>query len=573
MVQRKRSDSLQALSPSRLLCDDEHRQVFQNEQGSLLEICRSASASQDLESSYWVIEDTPLPAGILDDERGNPADDASFYATSDDCFRKTLSNDNRLYLYHVKRAVLRTVMFTVVFAGVLVSCDFCMRSYENAHRRHYRRRTQTTLSAAIDELFDMKQSLNESASTTGKLTNVTSSIINSFSNATAEPSSSPAPSPSPSQRTFAPFSFDDDSLGTDNDLFVLLKRRGLTDGLSNSSSPQFKAYRWMTIRDGYDIASDDDNLQLLQRYATAVLDFAFHPKFSTATFADTRDHECDWKGVACGSHGAITSIKWPAMDLRGSIPRELGLLQSLRMLDLGGNDIAGKIPEELYTLAKLTSLYIHQNALTGSLSESIGNLYHLENFYAYNNSLTGTIPSSIGSLGEEVRPLRYMILASNNLVGTIPNNLRLRNLHYLDLGHNELEGSLPSDWLNVNSNSSFRSLRHLFLDHNKLTGTLPTNFATLGEGKLMQMYLNDNRFSGTVPGGYEERTFLQQVELQHNDFDHIDQDVCNLAVWVAGEMASLRADCKACSCKYFCQGGAETRRCFESNQTNSSLFW
>jgi hypothetical protein len=166
----------------------------------------------------------------------------------------------------------------------------------------------------------------------------------------------------------------------------------------------------------------------------------------------------------------------------------------------------------------------------------------------------------------------YLTLASNNLVGTIPSDLRLCKLFYLDLGYNHLNGSIPADWLDDVNKTSLRALEHLRLDHNKMTGSLPTNFATLGDGRVNELYLNDNHFTGHVPGGYVKYTFLQRVELQNNRFASVDQGICNLAVWVAGEMASLKADCKSCDCEYFCQGANGTRHCFGINETRKGWF-
>lgn len=162
----------------------------------------------------------------------------------------------------------------------------------------------------------------------------------------------------------------------------------------------------------------------------------------------------------------------------------------------------------------------------------------------------------------------YLILSGNNFLGTIPSNLRLRNLYYLDLGHNRLTGTVPSDWLDADGRRSLAALRHLYLDHNDLTGSLPSDFAALGNGRMNLLFLNDNRLTGTVPGGYTYRTFMHLMGLHHNRFTAIDQDVCNLAVWVAGEMTSLTADCSACDCEYFCQGEAGSGKCLNANATD-----
>ena len=166
--------------------------------------------------------------------------------------------------------------------------------------------------------------------------------------------------------------------------------------------------------------------------------------------------------------------------------------------------------------------------------------------------------------------LGYLILSNNDFSGSIPSDLRLRNLFYLDLGRNRLNGTVPADWLDADGRRSLAGLRHLYLDHNHLTGSLPADFAALGNGRMNMVHLNDNRLTGTVPGGYTYRTFMHLMALHHNNFTTIEQDVCNLAVWVAGEMASLTADCGACDCEYFCQNAAGSGYCLAANGTETA---
>ena len=97
-------------------------------------------------------------------------------------------------------------------------------------------------------------------------------------------------------------------------------------------------------------------------------------------------------------------------------------------------------------------------------------------------------------------------------------------------------------------------LRSLYLDFNRLSGSLPEDFGSIGQGRLNQMVLHDNQLTGNVPGGWKG-DFLDVIEIQNNNFTSIDDTVCGQIVWAGGELVSFRADCEACTCKYFCNEG------------------
>ena len=46
-----------------------------------------------------------------------------------------------------------------------------------------------------------------------------------------------------------------------------------------------------------------------------------------------------------------------------------------------------------------------------------------------------------------------------------------------------------------------------------MSGSLPSMLPLIGNGRLEEMFIHHNKFSGTFPGGYENADFLQQLEL------------------------------------------------------------
>lgn len=141
-------------------------------------------------------------------------------------------------------------------------------------------------------------------------------------------------------------------------------------------------------------------------------------------------------------------------------------------------------------------------------------------------------------------------LFDNDIGGTLPSFLNLRQLYYLDLSNNRMSGTIPNDW--VEGNSKFVFLRHLMLDHNQLVGTLPSLLTTIGNGRLQQLTLNDNAFVGEVPGKFDPVNFIQAIHLQNNRFDSISKDICETSVFISGEVVDFNADCGICECQELC---------------------
>ena len=62
---------------------------------------------------------------------------------------------------------------------------------------------------------------------------------------------------------------------------------------------------------------------------------------------------------------SINLLAYLHLWLAGTIPREMGNLQNLQLLDLEWNQITGSIPREIGNLTMLTELYFANNSLIG----------------------------------------------------------------------------------------------------------------------------------------------------------------------------------------------------------------
>src|SRR6056300_1316720 len=102
----------------------------------------------------------------------------------------------------------------------------------------------------------------------------------------------------------------------------------------------------------------------------------------------------------------------------------------------------------------------------------------------------------------------------NNINGTIPQNARWNWLEYLDLSYNQMVGTFPVEWVD---NDQMTRIRSIYMDHNQFYGELPEDLFDIASGRLMQLLLSDNRFTGDFPGDYKLTTFMQQLELQNNN--------------------------------------------------------
>ena len=106
---------------------------------------------------------------------------------------------------------------------------------------------------------------------------------------------------------------------------------------------------------------------------------------------------CTWYGVNCTEEGIELDLQ--RNNLRGSIPTEIGLLISMRDINLAKSPfLRGSLPTQIGLLTGLKGLDLDASWLVGQIPSEIGNCANLIKLNMQLTDFTGTVPSEIGNL-------------------------------------------------------------------------------------------------------------------------------------------------------------------------------
>ncbi|KAI4311736.1 hypothetical protein MLD38_036611 [Melastoma candidum] len=202
-------------------------------------------------------------------------------------------------------------------------------------------------------------------------------------------------------------------------------------------------------------------------------------------------------------------------QIHGPMPSEIGKMGSPFELNLSNNDLNGSIPKAVGNLTGLNYLYFNGNRLSGSIPTEVGNMQHLSDFQLLANKLTGPIPASIGNMTS----LTSLKLQSNYLPAMEQLLHWPPTIRYMlggRLQNNQLTGTL------MESPGVYPNLDYLELSNNRLHGSLPTDFSE-------RINLAGNNLSGSIPRELKACWYLEHLYFGSNNLgERIPAEIGNL---------------------------------------------
>jgi hypothetical protein len=294
--------------------------------------------------------------------------------------------------------------------------------------------------------------------------------------------------------------------------------------LEDPTTPQYRARAVLDVDtiDTSTAVTEDDVSDLVtrvaERYALATLYYALGGeawKNSVNWATDIHTDICQWYGITCTTGGSmrVQHISLADNGLSGTLPPEIGILESVETLDLQKNWIAGDIPKSVGGLKKLRQVRLGFNKLTNTSQGVLEPFYPIgdivQELELNDNLFEGPLPDNQFAYFSSVRVLS---LANNQLRGSIPSGIRemKSSLKLLDLSGNQFSSALPPDI------GDLKGLLLLDLSDNSLEGELPETLMFLED--LQTLRLSSNQLSGPVPSFLHELVGLDQLDLSHNDF-------------------------------------------------------
>ena len=247
----------------------------------------------------------------------------------------------------------------------------------------------------------------------------------------------------------------------------------------------------------------------------------------------------EWYGVTTNADGRVTRLMVNDNGLSGSLPTSLGDLKSLEWLNLGNNKLSGALPASLGGLTRLQLLALQSNQFSGELPPSLGNLTDLRLMQLSNNALTGALPDLLVRLTKLAglwldgtrlcaptdAAFQAWLEGIENKVGVVncgdsnPDRAALVALYEATDGGNWTDNTnwlsdRPlGEWFGVTTDRNGRVI-DLRLNDNSLSGTLPPELGDLTH--LQWLSLGINQLSGALPPELGNLTNLQVLSLYAN---------------------------------------------------------
>ncbi|CAJ1950550.1 unnamed protein product [Cylindrotheca closterium] len=253
-------------------------------------------------------------------------------------------------------------------------------------------------------------------------------------------------------------------------------------------SPQFRALQWLA--DDPFLAGYSDNRRL-QRWVIATFYFSTQGdtwqigngtggdgdqaiarqrqrQFNESPWMIPTTNECWWytshEEAICDGQGRLETLSLDGLELKGSLPTEMGFLTMLKHISLPNNGIEGSMPTQLGNLKHLETLHVTSNKITGAIPTTFGRLTMLESLELQHNQISQRLPLELGNL----EALKEFKANDNELEGSIPVEFfSMLDLETLNLQSNNISGEIPT------AVAALPFLKELTIQNNEIVGTMP----------------------------------------------------------------------------------------------------
>uniref|UniRef100_A0A6N2M8S7 Leucine-rich repeat-containing N-terminal plant-type domain-containing protein n=1 Tax=Salix viminalis TaxID=40686 RepID=A0A6N2M8S7_SALVM len=227
------------------------------------------------------------------------------------------------------------------------------------------------------------------------------------------------------------------------------------------------------------------------------------------------DSHCNWFGISCDRSGSVINISLPDSSLRGTLNSlRFCSFPNLIELILSNNSLYGSIPSHIgnwnaeFTFSTIFECKLSRRIDPGfhrqlePLNSSLSPITY--KFWSIQQSFHGPIPKSLKNCSSLLR----LRLERNQLNGSISDAFGTHpHLSYMDLSDNELHETKSLEKYQLLSE---RQLISKFLTSRQIN--------RLGNLKLIDLALNDNKLSGDIPFDVASLSDLERLGLAANNF-------------------------------------------------------
>jgi len=315
-----------------------------------------------------------------------------------------------------------------------------------------------TLSHTKDPTNSIIGSRTSTKVPTNHHTKYTSISPTKFVTQTSTKSTTISPTKSPIQ---LPQSYDDECIMNAEDRRAGIIR--IIEGIYGAAfsakkmSAQSMAAEWLIEDDELHVCPDEES-RVKRRFLLSVIYFATKGDEWIRCFAGDAEcgrasnsvffgksaylssvNECEWAGSICNKN-IFTALEFESKNnMAGTLPMEIGFLNTLERISLKGQKIGGTLPANFRMLNQLKEMSLGSNELSGSIPKELYSLSSLVTLDLQSNNFSGNIIDRI----VRMTSLKYLELQNNNFDGGFPKGLALIPLVEADFRYNKFSGEMP----------------------------------------------------------------------------------------------------------------------------------